>query len=396
MNTWFVRLLIMEFAVMMPVNGLRPMVSYRALELGATTWQLGVVVAGFSALSFALAVPLGRWVDRWGEPRFLVIGTFGVGIAALVMVPIANIWMLAVVYAMLGLGQVAATVGVQTLTANGGRPGRRDARFGAVSIAMSLSHMIGPPLAGLVHSMSGGSLDTVFLAGAGFVVLAVCAALSLVLWPPADHARTRHPERQQTERLPMVRAVGTVWGQPTVPHALLVSVAVVASMDLITAYLPAYAEANGISVQTVGLLLGLRAGATMVSRVTILPLVSRLGRRTLLLHGMFWSMVSMFLLPLTVDPMVLAVHMCVMGLGLGLGQPLTLAWISERVSSELRGTAIGVRVTGNRVSQLVVPVVAGAVAGLTGIGGVFLVTGLLLVGGSAVAFRAPNSGVVER
>ncbi|MEX0952734.1 MAG: MFS transporter [Nitriliruptoraceae bacterium] len=396
MRSWFIRLLIMQFTVMMPVNGMRPMVSYRALELGASPMELGIVVAGFSALSFAFAVPLGRWVDRWGEPKFLVLGSFAVGFAALVMVPVANIWLLALIYALLGLGQVTATVGVQTLTANGGRPAQRDGRYGAISISTSASHMVGPPLAGLVFTMSGGSLDTVFLAAAGFVLLAILAGVSLWMWPPTDHARIRHPERSEGPRLGMPAAVATVFRQPTVPHALVVSIAVVASMDLVTAYLPAYGEANGISVQAVGLLLGLRAGATTATRVVILPLVRRFGRRTLLFVGMVAAMLSMLMVPFTATPTLLAVFMAIMGLGLGFGQPLTLAWIAERMPSELRGTAVGVRVTGNRLSQLVVPIVAGAVAGATGIGAVFVVTGVLLGVGSAVVVRAPNSGKVER
>lgn len=78
-------------------------------------------------------------------------------------------------------------------------------------------------------------------------------------------------------------------------------------------------------------------------------------------------------------PLLLAA-MVAAGLGLGLGQPLTLTWVASAAPRHFRGAALGVRVAGNRLAQLAVPGAAGALAGGLGIGAAFVaVAGLLSV-----------------
>ncbi len=390
-------MLAMQFALMMPVNGLRPMVSYRALELGASPMELGIVAGGYGALSFLLAMPLGRWIDRLGEPLFLALGASTVALAAFLMLPVGNLWVLAGVFAVLGLGQVTAAVALQTLTSSGGRPEQRDGRFGAFSVTAALSQMVGPPLAGLVFAWYGGSLDAVFLVAASMMGVAVALALTLLVWPPREHERkSRGGDEPEPERASMRSTMSTVLRQPSVPHAMFVSLAVVSSIDLLTAYLPAYGEANGIPVETIGLLLGLRAAATIASRVGMVAVVRRIGRRRLLTAATATAMAAMFVLPTTTTPAILAVLMVVGGLGLGLGQPLSLSWITEQVPPTIRGTAVGMRMTANRATQMVIPVAAGAVAGVTGIGIVFVLMGGMLAAGATVVARAPSGGSQSR
>lgn len=73
-STWFWWLLAVTFFFQTAVYAVRPMVSYRAISIGAGTFELGLITAAFAALSLILAVPLGRWIDRWGEPGFIVSG----------------------------------------------------------------------------------------------------------------------------------------------------------------------------------------------------------------------------------------------------------------------------------------------------------------------------------
>ncbi len=392
-SLWFTRAVSVQFAIMMPINAVRPMVSYRALELGASPLELGVVAAGYGAIAFLLAVPLGRWVDRWGESRFMALGALVASVSVAFMVPVGSIWSLTAVYAVLGVAQATTMIGMQALTANAGRTDRRDARFGVASVSAATSQMVGPPLGGLVYVLSDGSLDWVFVAVVPLMIVAVAVALTLVVWPAPDNDRDSDDHgRSGTAQESMHGAVSTVLRRPSVPHAMLACIAVVATTDLITAYLPAYGEANGIPVEVISLLLGLRAAAAIASRLGLVVLVDRFGRRSVLVVSLVAATGGLALLPTTVTPVSLALLLVVAGCGLGFGQPLSLAWISEAVPPRMRGTALGVRMTGNRVGQMTVPLVAGAIAGVTGVGAVFAVTAVLLGSAAAVVARAPSSG----
>jgi MFS family permease len=61
-------------------------------------------------------------------------------------------------------------------------------------------------------------------------------------------------------------------------------------------------------------------------------------------------------------PLALAAVVVLMGLGLGVGQPLTMAWLAAATPPGLRGRAMSLRLTGNRLGQVVIPSAVGALA----------------------------------
>src|ERR687890_297667 len=63
-----------------------------------------------------------------------------------------------------------------------------------------------------------------------------------------------------------------------------------------------------------------------------------------------------------------------LGLGLGVGQPLTMSWLAESAPAGLRGRAMSLRLTGNRLGQVLIPSAVGAVAAGAGSAGVLWVT----------------------
>ena len=363
----------------------RPMVTYRALELDATAAELGLVAGSFALLSSLLAAPLGRWIDRLGEPLFLALGTGGLMVSGVMLALVDTLPALMVAQALLGLGQVASLIGLQTLTANAGDPAGRDVRFGALTVVASLAQMIGPTLSGTAYG-AGVDLTTVFLATAAPLVLGIAVSISLMVRPPELR---ESGGSDGTDREPFLRSVGSVMGQPGVPHAMLASLTVLASIDLLIAYLPAWGEANGIAPATVGTLLGVRAATGLTSRVLMLRMLRVMSRRTLLAGSMVLPAVTLAALPLTADVPVLIVLLAIAGFGLGLGQPLSLATIADAVSPAMRGTAMGVRITGNRLAQLVLPMGAGLVAGAAGLGAIFVLSGGLLGASAAAVRRAP-------
>ncbi|MDF5752471.1 hypothetical protein [Spongiactinospora sp. TRM90649] len=75
----------------------------------------------------------------------------------------------------------------------------------------------------------------------------------------------------------------------------------------------------------------------------------------------------------------------VMGFVLGLGQPLTLSWVAGRARPGERGTALALRLTGNRLGQVVLP----AAAGVTSVLGVFALSAVILAATGTLAVRAP-------
>jgi MFS family permease len=174
---------------------------------------------------------------------------------------------------------------------------------------------------------------------------------------------------------------------PSMPHAMLVSLTVLTSIDILVTYLPIYGEQNGLSVQLVGYLLAVRAGASIASRLFMAPMIRRTGRRRLLVLSLVAPAAALAVFP--VVPLAGQVAaMVVVGLGLGLGQPVTLSWVAATAPRELLGTALGMRLSGNRLGQAALPVVIGALAAATGVTAVFVALAAMLAGSSSLLLRA--------
>jgi MFS family permease len=160
-------------------------------------------------------------------------------------------------------------------------------------------------------------------------------------------------------------------------------------VDTLVVFLPAYGEANGIPVQVIGLLLALRSLVAIGARVLTGRVVAALGEANALLVALFLAAAAFLTIPLTTNPVVLGIQMAMLGLGLGLGQPLTLAWVAATSPPNAMGTAVAVRLTGNRLAQLVAPLILGAMAGPAGVAAVFLALAALLGGSGGMLAKWP-------
>lgn len=406
----FSRILLVTLLLQTAVYALRPMVSYKAISVGANLFELGVIASSFAVLSLLVAVSIGRWVDRWGEPRFLIAGSAVISAVCLSLIWIESVWALAVSQALLGLGHILSVVATQTLVANRGDPKRRDGRFGMFTVIVSLGQLAGPAAAGLVagSAVTGASERAPGGVGAGGVfigaaVIALIATLvATTLLRRGQHARTE-PMQATAELRPGAQSPPSYWMAvarvlriPSMPHAMLASLTVLTTIDIIAAYLPAYGEANSLSVETVGLLLATRAAGSMASRLFLVPLLRLLALRRLLALSTILPALSLAIFPFLESPPLLYAALALAGVGLGLGQPVTLTWVAGEAPQDIRGTALGVRLTGNRLGQMVLPVAIGAIAGTSNVVAVFVALAGLL-GFSTLAVltadfsRAPTS-----
>jgi MFS family permease len=165
---------------------------------------------------------------------------------------------------------------------------------------------------------------------------------------------------------------------------MLSSLAILATVDVLTAYLPVLGTQRGIPPAVIGGLLSLRAATSILSRVLIPWMVGRLGRVRLLAASAAGSALLTAALPLAGDTAALAVLLAAAGFLLGIGQPLTMSMVVQAVPEDTRGTALAIRLTGNRFGQVATPAAAGLVAGAAGVSAAFWLLGGLL-GLAAVA-----------
>ncbi len=408
---WFALQLAIAALSVTAIQATRPMVTYRAIGLGAGPLEIGLVQSAFSILPVFTAVALGRWVDRIGEARFLIAGMAIISVGSLVATTAGTLVVLAISQSIMGFGQITNLVAGQTMIANRGPREGREQRYGWYSTVASLGQLAGPAIAaflvggtiaaGAVATDPDGPLSGIFADNPEapvFLFSATVTGIAFVLALFLPRRRPRPPDPGTTTgRTPSIlSAAATVLRRPGMAAAMLVSITVISSVDVLIAYLPVYGEATGLPVETVGLLLSVRAASSMVSRLFMAQLIALLGRNRLLAASMLMAGAGILSLPFIGSVPVLFGVMILIGLGLGLGQPMTIAWVANRSPRQERALALGVRLTGNRGALLIVPSLMGAIAGVTGVMAIWGVMAIVLGAGAVVAARTPFDALVRR
>lgn len=344
---------------------LRPTAIYRAIELDVPPQWLGAMGASFAVVPLVMAIPVGHASDRFGEKRVMLLGAMVVLAASACFAGLANgVAGLLAATVLLGVGHLCSVVGQQALVANSSPTSGYDTAFGRYTFVASAGQAVGPALI----ILAGGSSpipDTEAIFWPAVAVSVVLVGVTLLI--PSS-------SRQGRSAADAPGSVRDLLRRPSLVRALTVSCVVLAAVDISLVYLPLLGAERGIPAGVIGVLLGVRAAASMISRLFLGRLASWLGRGRLLTLSVAVSAAGMALLPVPMPVGLLVGLVAVMGLGLGAGQPLTMSWLAQATPPGLKGRAMSLRLTGNRLGQVVVPSVAGALAAGAGAAGVLWVT----------------------
>lgn len=390
MTGWFPRVLVAVAVTQFVIFVVRPVISYQALALEASPSQLGLIVASFSTISLCACIPLGRSIDRFGERPFQFIGSLLLLPPLVLLLVMPSLAGIAVASAGLGLAQLLIIVASQTVIARGVDAERRDSRFATFTLITSITMFAAPAVAGLLISTGTGHdvdrLRVAFAVGLVLAVVGALVALSLVLRPgtllnrPATVAEGGRA------------ALTEVLGSRSVTTAIVVGFSVLSAADLLVAFMPAYGEAHGISALQVGFLIAAHGLASVVVRLVLVRLLRRFDRRTLLTGCLCLAAVSLTCVPFVNSLPVLYLLMVGSGLGIGLCQPIAIAWVAGAVRPGIRGTALSVRMVGNRLGQTVVPLGVAALAGAAGAAAAFVAPAVLLAASGVMVHRSRRVG----
>jgi len=349
---------------------LRVTTSYRAIEIDLDPGWLAIFSVAFSVFPLLFGILAGRATDRYGERSTLIVGAAIVLLAAGGFLLFGNsVAGLLICNVLLGVGHLLGMLGEQSIAANNGPSVQRDRIFGYYTVFVSFGQVLSPLV---IAGFSGDAVipDT----GAIFQGSAVIAALTLAFSVP--FRSSSRPQASNSTTPP--GSVLWLFRIPGMLAALLASVIVLASMDLLLVYLPALGTERHIEAATITTLLSLRAVAAMLSRLCFHALIARLGRARLLIGSIALATLSVIAIPICMPLWALGAVICVAGFVLGLCLPLTLAWMTEISPPTVRGTVISLRLVGNRLGQTVISSAASLVAVSIGIAGVFWFSGAAL------------------
>jgi MFS family permease len=357
--------------------------SYRTIELGLPVVWLGIIATGFAIVPALTALRVGRWIDRGNDAKACWIG------AGLVLVATIGFWAwprsalhLLAFSILLGFGHMFCMAGHQMIAVRAGGARSRENVLGHYMVAASVGQGFGPFVVGWL----GGSAalpPTQELFAISLAAAALGVGIALLITPESKRARQRLP----VEVVPISHLL-SMRGFPAV---MVSSVVTITALDLLVIYLPVLGTERQIDSNHIGLLLTARSVAALVSRIFYYRLIMGIGRMSLTLASMLGSAAGFLILAMPLSLPAMYAVMIALGFAMGIASTLTISSVVHLAPAHACGTALTLRMTGNRIGQIVFPALAGLLAAATGVASILFALGVgLAASGVAAAVRQPK------
>jgi len=354
-----------------------PLVPLYAVSMGATPAVVGMVAASHALLPLLLGVWAGAAVDAVGSRRLSIAGSAVLVVAVGVLAVARGIGWLMIGQALSGLAGTMLIVSCQTSVAQASTDDDRDRNFGFFAFWVSVGQMIGPLIGGFVAE--GFSIRTALLVCA---VLAAAPGVLALRMPPVQeisatfdavgHALRERNAYQSAWRLARRRDL---------KFLMLVTFVIIFAWSIRQSFYPLYLQSVGLSKASIGLIYSFLGGSSMIVRPLVGTIAGRLGRRRILMIALALATFGIGVTPLLKTLWPLALAVATTGIAFGFTQPLTMSMMAGNVGPRERGLALSLRMTSNRLAEVVSPVLFGAAVALTGLGSAFyLAAGVLAAG----------------
>ena len=277
---WAKPLLLSSTLTQATIYVLRPMITYRAIELDANAAQVGLIAAVYALFPVLLALQFGSLVGKLGEAKFIIYGTVAMMVTSAALIFSDSLITLAIATGAAGIAHLACMVGGQSMVALRAPRESYDRYFGFYTFSASVGHMLGPIIASIVAGSNGTlpkSTSNAFLLG---VVLTIFALVPVIRW------RNEKPTVEGKENSEgTFKAAVSLVKRPGIMAAIYISLAISSVADVLVVFLPLFGTENNFSPYAIGAILAIRAGTTMMSRFFL----GRLSNRFTTFQLLWWS-----------------------------------------------------------------------------------------------------------
>ncbi len=317
----------MGFSIIMPV------LPYYAESMGASGFQLGLLITIYAVCQFIFAPIWGAYSDRVGRKPVLLLGIIGYAITFLLFGFADELWMLYVIRAIGGSLSCATMPTAMAYVADSTSLEKRGPAMGMVGAAMGMGMIFGPALGGIMSNISLG-FPFIFAGLLGVINTVAIWVLLHESLPPEQQAA----QHQKIERASLLEGLRS----PLVVFFLVIlAVSIGESINhgtfalFVQAKLSFTAHDVGWSFTVAGITSALIQGL-LVGRM-----INRFGEERTAAVGITLLGASLFLFIFTYDILSSIIFMAIFSGGVGLTRPSITAAVSKRTVTA-QGSAMGI------------------------------------------------------
>ena len=327
-------------------TGMRFCVTLDALEHGASSFEVGAMLASVALFPAFGAIAAGRWLDRSGPRPSLALAIFcaaSAGAATLIFpTKTAGLWPLFSACILVGTAFMLTNTVVQRLTGDVSTNETRALAFTLLSIVTALSGLLTPIITGYMIEHFGFASFYRWVAGAPIFVGLMCLLPFMRHVLPAGGNGVRkaagtHPQKVMDFFLdPPMRAV--------------------------------YCASVKLSPSDIGWVLGSFSAASFAVRLLMPYLMRHMREWIMIALTLLISALAFVLFPFFESQLPLMACAFLLGLGLGASLPNMMSLVYRLAPKGRTGEAIGLRLMLINSSKATFPVAMGALGAVIGAG----------------------------
>lgn len=382
-----VALVIGQVGIHAAMAGLRMAAPLQALREGYSAGTVGLLLALFAAAPVVLAMHSGRLADRHGYHRPVRIAIVLVMLAAACAVAATAVegWVhllgLALAAMLSGAGANMGMLAIQRTAGVAARDSTERVRiFSWLGVAPSFANVVGPVSAGFMIDAGG------FRAAYGLLlalpVLTLGASRRIPRRPPSAMVET---PAEASSSLSLLKA-------PGLKRLLFVNWLLATAWDVHTFAVPIVGHEYGFSASVIGLILGAFTLSVSLVRLALPLLAHRVSEIAVMRGAMLMTGVTLALYPLAREAWAMGLLAVLLGLALGVVQPMIMSTLHHLTPDGRHGEALAFRSMAINLSSTVMPLIFGAASVVLGAGALFWAIGACVAFGAwpARRLRAPK------
>lgn len=345
-----------------------PVIPYYSKNLGATAFDVGMLMAVFSAMQFICAPFWGGLSDRIGRKPILMIGLIGFGISFLVIGFSTHLWMLYIAEIIGGSLSAGIWPAVLAFIADITKPNERGGLMGLMGAASGLGIIFGPAISGFL-TIWGLSIPFFAASAIAFINLFV----SFALLPETRIAGKDSILKQKTDLSSTLVSLVTSIKTPLGFFFLLVLFISFAGamIDGTFAFfvmdkfglsenpseIPLYNGKVTISGPGVMAIVFFFMGiiGIIVQGILVKRAIERYGEEKTILAGLVIASIALILLIFSSGLVTLILFTSLIGIGTSLVNPCLNAVISSRSDQEHQGEVLGIMGSYSSLGRIIGP-----------------------------------------
>lgn len=352
---------LVTFTAMLGGGIIAPLLPRYATEMGASALMLGVIVAGYAASKALLMPIIGRYSDRLGRKKFLIVGMALFSVISLGYIWAGEVWHLILVRVLHGAAG-GMIVPVARAIVGDFAPRGQEGRWMGYFNASFISGMgCGPLLGGLMSDHVSVAAAFLTMGGLGLCGLAA----TIFLMPPDDtsvHLGRQRGSLREMTRSPIIRAVFATRITENIGRKAF------------SAFLPLFGGVMlGLSATQIGLLMFINVGASTLTTVFVGRITDIVNKKTMIITTSLLAMIYMALIPQLTAFWMLAVLVVFNGSRAALNNTSSSALMVMEGRKYGMATSMATFSLAVAIGEGVGPLIAGAIVDATNYGAAFYV-----------------------